>query len=173
MPGISGAGAILSGVMPFPTPHVPPFPTPTLVQPVAQLRQPYIVTLTNQVSRCNKLGSRRFLHMTSSTSVLILAILLQSVSCSCNLQTGFISADAIEMLFQSITLKGDLKLSNVAFWSIKQERYLLLSLYSSSTNSKYGHGISNFLQGDYGALTLRFVGFVLVCSPVWPWAGEM
>ena len=51
MPGISGAGAILSGVMPYPTPHVPPFPTPTLVQPVAQLRQPYIVTLTNQVSR--------------------------------------------------------------------------------------------------------------------------
>ena len=53
MPGISGAGAILSGVMPYPTPHVPPFPTPTLVQPVAQLRQPYIVTLTNQVSSCN------------------------------------------------------------------------------------------------------------------------
>ena len=53
MPGISGAGAILSGVMPYPTPHVPPFPTPTLVQPVAQLRQPYIVTLTNQVSGCN------------------------------------------------------------------------------------------------------------------------
>ena len=49
MPGLSGAGAILSGVMPYPTPHVPPFPTPTLVQPVAQLRQPYIVTLTNQV----------------------------------------------------------------------------------------------------------------------------
>lgn len=35
-------------VMPYPNPHIPPFPSPTLVQPVAQLRQPYIVTLTTQ-----------------------------------------------------------------------------------------------------------------------------
>jgi hypothetical protein len=30
-------------IIPYPNPHVPPFPTPTLVQPVAQLRQPYLV----------------------------------------------------------------------------------------------------------------------------------
>ena len=35
-------------IMPFPNPHVPPLPVPTLVQPVAQLRQPYIVTITGQ-----------------------------------------------------------------------------------------------------------------------------
>ena len=32
-------------VMAFPNPHVPPFPVPTIMQPVAQLRQPYLVTL--------------------------------------------------------------------------------------------------------------------------------
>ena len=37
-------------IMPFPNPHVPPFPAPTLVQPVAQLRQPYIVTITGKKS---------------------------------------------------------------------------------------------------------------------------
>ena len=31
-------------VMAYPNPHVPPFPAPTLVQPVAQLRQPYLVS---------------------------------------------------------------------------------------------------------------------------------
>ena len=36
-------------VMAFPNPHVPPFATPTLVQPLAQLRQPYLVTITGQV----------------------------------------------------------------------------------------------------------------------------
>ena len=36
-------------VMAFPNPHVPPFGTPTLVQPLAQLRQPYLVTITGQV----------------------------------------------------------------------------------------------------------------------------
>ena len=36
-------------VMAFPNPHVPPFPPPTLVQPLAQLRQPYLVTITGQV----------------------------------------------------------------------------------------------------------------------------
>ena len=36
-------------VMAFPNPHVPPYPTPTLVQPLAQLRQPYLVTITGQV----------------------------------------------------------------------------------------------------------------------------
>ena len=35
--------------MAFPNPHVPPFATPTLVQPLAQLRQPYLVTITGQV----------------------------------------------------------------------------------------------------------------------------
>eukprot|EP00094_Tigriopus_californicus_P011925 TCALIF_11520-PA protein Name:"Similar to rudhira Breast carcinoma-amplified sequence 3 homolog (Drosophila melanogaster)" AED:0.12 eAED:0.12 QI:210/0.88/0.7/1/0.77/0.6/10/0/1394 len=35
-------------IVPHPNPHIPPFPSPTVVQPVAQLRQPYIVTLTNQ-----------------------------------------------------------------------------------------------------------------------------
>jgi hypothetical protein len=42
------SGGVAANVMPYPNPHVPPFPTPTLVQPLAQLRQPYIVTLTNQ-----------------------------------------------------------------------------------------------------------------------------
>ena len=36
-------------VMAFPNPHVPPFATPTLVQTLAQLRQPYLVTITGQV----------------------------------------------------------------------------------------------------------------------------
>eukprot|EP00095_Tigriopus_kingsejongensis_P005566 maker-scaffold12_size759060-snap-gene-2.15 protein:Tk05566 transcript:maker-scaffold12_size759060-snap-gene-2.15-mRNA-1 annotation:"breast carcinoma-amplified sequence 3-like protein" len=35
-------------IIPYPNPHIPPFPSPAVVQPVAQLRQPYIVSLTNQ-----------------------------------------------------------------------------------------------------------------------------
>ncbi len=49
--GVGGAGDDGGGpplVVPYPTPYIPPFPTPTLIQPIAQLRQPYIVTLTNQ-----------------------------------------------------------------------------------------------------------------------------
>lgn len=34
-------------VIPYPNPYVPPFPAPTLSQPLAQLRQPYIVTLAS------------------------------------------------------------------------------------------------------------------------------
>merc|ERR1719394_1514616 len=69
MPGLSGAGAILSGVMPYPTPHVPPFPTPTLVQPVAQLRQPYIVTLTNQtIGSVTAVGRKKSGSFSASSS---------------------------------------------------------------------------------------------------------
>lgn len=34
----------------YPCPHLPPYPQPTLIQPVAQLRQPYLVTITNSVA---------------------------------------------------------------------------------------------------------------------------
>ena len=34
-------------VIPYPNPYVPPFPAPTITQPLAQLRQPYIVTLAS------------------------------------------------------------------------------------------------------------------------------
>lgn len=37
-------------VIPYPNPYVPPFPAPTLVQPLAQLRQPYIVTLASNAA---------------------------------------------------------------------------------------------------------------------------
>ncbi len=46
--GIDPIGNCPPMVIPYPNPYIPPFPTPTLVQPIAQLRQPYIVTLTNQ-----------------------------------------------------------------------------------------------------------------------------
>lgn len=36
--------------LPYPSPHFPPYPVPTLIQPISQLRQPYIQTLTSQVS---------------------------------------------------------------------------------------------------------------------------
>ena len=41
-------GTFLGSPVAFPPPHLPPFPSPTLVQPIAQLRQPYIVTITSQ-----------------------------------------------------------------------------------------------------------------------------
>jgi len=42
-------------VIPYPNPYVPPFPAPTITQPLAQLRQPYIVTLaTNAKSSTTK-----------------------------------------------------------------------------------------------------------------------
>ena len=41
-------GTFLGSPVAFPSPHLPPFPSPTLVQPIAQLRQPYIVTITSQ-----------------------------------------------------------------------------------------------------------------------------
>jgi hypothetical protein len=41
-------------VIPYPNPYVPPFPSPTLVQPVAQLRQPYIVTLASNATSTSK-----------------------------------------------------------------------------------------------------------------------
>jgi len=40
----------------YPSPHFPPFPTPTLIQPLAQLKQPYIVSLTSGVALS---GSRK------------------------------------------------------------------------------------------------------------------
>ena len=43
-------GMFLGSPVAFPSPHLPPYPSPTMIQPVAQLRQPYIVTITNQVS---------------------------------------------------------------------------------------------------------------------------
>ena len=49
-------GMFLGSPLAYPTPHLPPYPSPTLIQPVAQLRQPYIVTITNQV---NLTGARK------------------------------------------------------------------------------------------------------------------
>ena len=49
-------GMFLGSPVAFPSPHLPPFPAPTLIQPIAQLRQPYIITITNQV---NLTGSRK------------------------------------------------------------------------------------------------------------------
>jgi hypothetical protein len=49
--GGGGGGSYGNGpppVVPYPNPYIPPFPAPTLIQPLAQLRQPYLVTLTNQ-----------------------------------------------------------------------------------------------------------------------------
>ena len=45
--------------------------------------------------------TKRFLHLLTS-SLLILVILLQSVSCSCNLQAGFTSADVEALDLQSL-----------------------------------------------------------------------
>jgi len=48
-----GAGVGIGGPqqqLAYPCPHLPPYPSPTLIQPVAQLRQPYIVTLTSSVT---------------------------------------------------------------------------------------------------------------------------
>ena len=42
-------GMFLGSPIASPSPHLPPFPSPTLIQPIAQLRQPYIVTITSQV----------------------------------------------------------------------------------------------------------------------------
>jgi hypothetical protein len=41
-------GIFLGQPVAYPSPHLPPYPSPTLVQPIAQLKQPYIVTLTSQ-----------------------------------------------------------------------------------------------------------------------------
>ena len=41
-------GMFLGSPIAFPSPHLPPYPSPTLIQPIAQLRQPYIVTITSQ-----------------------------------------------------------------------------------------------------------------------------
>merc|ERR1719323_1126074 len=49
-------GMFLGSPVAFPSPHLPPFPAPTLIQPIAQFRQPYIITITNQV---NLTGSRK------------------------------------------------------------------------------------------------------------------
>ena len=49
-------GMFLGSPVAFPSPHLPPYPSPTMIQPVAQLRQPYIVTITNQV---NLTGARK------------------------------------------------------------------------------------------------------------------
>ena len=43
-------GLFLGSPIAYPSPHLPPYPSPTLIQPVAQLRQPYIVTITSQVN---------------------------------------------------------------------------------------------------------------------------
>jgi len=52
-------GIFLGTPIAYPSPHLPPYPSPTLIQPVAQLRQPYIVTLTSQV---NLTGGRKPTH---------------------------------------------------------------------------------------------------------------
>ena len=44
-------------VIPYPNPYVPPFPAPTLVQPLAQLRQPYLVTLATNATNSSKKNS--------------------------------------------------------------------------------------------------------------------
>ena len=43
------SGVFLGQPVAYPSPHLPPYPSPTMIQPIAQLRQPYIVTLTSQV----------------------------------------------------------------------------------------------------------------------------
>ena len=43
-------GMFLGSPIAYPSPHLPPYPSPTLIQPIAQLRQPYIVTITSQVT---------------------------------------------------------------------------------------------------------------------------
>lgn len=43
----TGAAGTCPLVIPYPNPYVPPFPAPTITQPLAQLRQPYIVTLAS------------------------------------------------------------------------------------------------------------------------------
>merc|ERR1712108_115249 len=45
-----GSGVFLGQPVAYPSPHLPPYPSPTMIQPIAQLRQPYIVTLTSQVT---------------------------------------------------------------------------------------------------------------------------
>jgi len=52
-------GIFLGQPIAYPSPHLPPYPSPTLIQPIAQLRQPYIVTLTSQV---NLTGGRKPAH---------------------------------------------------------------------------------------------------------------
>ena len=49
----------------YPCPHLPPYPQPTLIQPVAQLRQPYLVTITNSVA----LPSNRLVNIYLSMSI--------------------------------------------------------------------------------------------------------
>lgn len=49
-------GMYLGSPIAYPSPHLPPYPSPTLVQPTAQLRQPYIVSITSQV---NLTGARK------------------------------------------------------------------------------------------------------------------
>ena len=44
------SGVFLGQPVAYPSPHLPPYPSPTMIQPIAQLRQPYIVTLTSQVN---------------------------------------------------------------------------------------------------------------------------
>ena len=46
--------------LPYPSPHLPPYPVPTVIQPIAQLRQPYIQTLTSQGNY--EKGSFAFTH---------------------------------------------------------------------------------------------------------------
>ena len=60
-------------IMPYPNPHVPPFPSPTLVHPLSQLRQPYLVTLTNQTietatNAVGAVGGGRKRSLSASTS---------------------------------------------------------------------------------------------------------
>ncbi len=48
--GNQNAALGLNPIIPSPNPYVPPFSSPTLVQPLAQLRQPYLVSLGNAAS---------------------------------------------------------------------------------------------------------------------------
>jgi hypothetical protein len=53
-PSSGGSSSGLTpAVLPYPIPHIPPFPSPTLVQPLAQLRQPYLLSLTSQTLGTN------------------------------------------------------------------------------------------------------------------------
>ena len=74
-------GTFLGSPVAFPTPHLPPFPSPTLVQPIAQLRQPYIVTITSQ-------GKSQASHMASEANLMSMSIVPKSTPFSLVLLPG-------------------------------------------------------------------------------------
>ncbi|XP_071744399.1 LOW QUALITY PROTEIN: BCAS3 microtubule associated cell migration factor [Lepeophtheirus salmonis] len=46
-------------IIPYPNPHLPPFPTPALIQPIAQLRQPYLLSSLQHLGSVSKKGGGR------------------------------------------------------------------------------------------------------------------